>query len=89
MSNVRVDPDQRSMRNSEPNLVVVLDLLRIGILDFKSQFDIVDCSLRIVPPKFFLPWNELFINFPKSSYLYVMNVYLQIAMHVICDECLT
>ena len=55
MGNVRVDPDQRSMRNSEPNLVVVLDLLRIGILDFKSQFDIVDCSLRIVPPKFLLP----------------------------------
>ena len=32
--------------------IIVLDLLRIGILDGKSQLHIVDCSLGIVPPKF-------------------------------------
>ena len=31
----------------------MLDLLRIGIVNCKSQFDIVDCSLGIVPPRFF------------------------------------
>jgi len=50
---VKVDLDQRSLRSSEPGLVTVLDLLRIGILDYKSQFNIVDCFLGIVPPRFF------------------------------------
>ena len=51
---MRADPNQRSLRGSEANLVIVLDLLRIGInLDCKSQFYIVDCSLVIVSPKFF------------------------------------
>ena len=49
---VRACPGQRSLRSSEPSLVIVLDLLRIGILDSKSQFDMVDCSLGIVPPRF-------------------------------------
>ena len=53
MVHVRTDPDQRSLRISEPNLLTLLDLLRIGILDCKSQFDIVDCSLGIVSPRFF------------------------------------
>ena len=53
MVHARTNPDQRSSRISEPNLVTLLDLLRIGILDCKSQFDIVDCSLGIVPPDFF------------------------------------
>ena len=53
---MKVDPNQRSLRSSEPSLVTVLDLLRIGILDCKSQFDIMDCSLGIVPTRFcFLP----------------------------------
>ena len=51
---MKVDPNQRSLRSSEPSLVTVLDLLRIGILDYKSQFDIVDCSLGIVPLRFFI-----------------------------------
>ena len=51
---MRASLDQRSPRSSEPSLVIVLDLLRIGILDCKSQFDIMDCSLGIVPPKFFI-----------------------------------
>ena len=50
---MRVNPNQRSLRSSELSLVTVLDLLQIGILDCKSQFDIVNCSLRIDPPKFF------------------------------------
>ena len=53
---MKVDPNQRSLRSSEPSLVTVLYLLRIGILDCKSQFDIMDCSLGIVPTRFcFLP----------------------------------
>ena len=51
---MRTDPDQRSLWSLEPNLVTVLDLLQISILDYKSQFDIVDCSLGIVPPRFFI-----------------------------------
>ena len=50
---MKVDLDQRSLRSSEPSLVTVLDLLLIGILDHKSQFNIVDCFLGIVPPRFF------------------------------------
>ena len=49
---MRADPDQRNM-SLEHNLVTVLDLLQIGILDCKSQFDIVDRSLGIIPSKFF------------------------------------
>ena len=49
---MRACPGQRSLRSSEPSLVTVLDLLRIGILDCKSQFDIVDCSFGIVPSRF-------------------------------------
>ena len=54
MVHVSVDPDQRSLRSSKPSLVTVLDLLQIDIFDYKSQFDIVDCSLGIVPPHIFL-----------------------------------
>ena len=53
--NVRIDPNQGSPWSSEPSLVIVLDLLRIGILDCKSQLDIVDSSLGIVPPRLVLP----------------------------------
>ena len=52
MVHVRANPNQRSLRSSEPNLVTVLDLLRIDNLDYKSQFDIVNYSLGIAPPKF-------------------------------------
>ena len=36
----------------DPSLVTVLDLLRTNIFYCKSQLDIMDCSLRIVPPRF-------------------------------------
>ena len=67
---MKVDPNQRSLRSSEPSLVTVLDLLRIGILDCKSQFDILDCSLGIVPTRvffFFTLTLICFIGFPRSS----------------------
>ena len=69
---MRESPDQRSLRDSELSLVTVLDLLRIGILDCKSQFDIVDCSLRIVPPRFFTLKHVIllvFLGHHISSYL--------------------
>ena len=50
---MRADLDQRSLRSSKPNLVTMLDLLHIGILDCKSQFDIVDCSLGTILSRFF------------------------------------
>ena len=50
---MRADSNQRSLRSSNPNLVTVLDLLHVGILDCKSQFDIVDYSLGIIPSEFF------------------------------------
>ena len=40
---VRASPHQRSLRSLELSLIAMLDLLRIDILDYKSQFDIVDC----------------------------------------------
>ena len=55
MVHVRTDPDQGSSWSLETSLVIVLDLLRIGILDCKSQLDIVDSSLGIVPPRLVLP----------------------------------
>ena len=36
----------------KPNLVTMLNLLRIDILNYKSQLDIVDCSFEIVAPSF-------------------------------------
>ena len=39
---VRASPHQRSLRSLELSLIAMLDLLRIDILDYKSQFDIVD-----------------------------------------------
>ena len=50
---MKANSDQRSLRSSKPNLVNVLELLHVGILDCKSQFDIVDYSLGIIPLKFF------------------------------------
>ena len=50
---MKEDLDQNSLRSLKPSLVIVLDLLRIDILDCKSQVDIVDFSLEIVPPRFF------------------------------------
>ena len=37
---------------SNANLITMLNLLRIDILNNKSQLDIVDCSFEIVPPSF-------------------------------------
>ena len=47
---VRASLHQRSLRSLEPSMVIVLDLLRIAIIDCKSQFDIVDFSLGILHP---------------------------------------
>ena len=47
---MRTDSNQGSLWSLESSLVTVLDLLQIVILDCKSQLDIVDCSLGIVPP---------------------------------------
>ena len=59
MVHVRTNPDQGSLWSSEASLVTVLNLLQIGILDYKSQLDLVDCSLGIVSPWLLLS-NELF-----------------------------
>ena len=37
----------------------MLNLLRIGILDYKSQLDIVNCSLGIVPTRFFFTMKRV------------------------------
>ena len=50
---VRTSSKSRKSVESEPSLVTVLDLLGIDILNCKSQLDIVDCFLAIIPPKFF------------------------------------
>ena len=68
MVHVRTNPNQRSLWSLEPSLVIVLDLLRIGMHDYKSQFDIVDCSLGIVPPKFFYLETSSFIGFSKFTF---------------------
>ena len=66
---MRIDPDKRSLRNLEFNLVTVLNLLQIGIIDCKSQFDIVNCSLGIVLFRFFHLETSCFIGFPRTSHL--------------------
>ena len=50
---VRASLHQRSLKSLEPSMVIVLDLLWIGIIECKSQFDIVDFSLGIVHPGIF------------------------------------
>ena len=70
---MRASPNQRSLRSLEPSLVTVLDLLRIGILDCKSQFDIVDCSLRIVPPRFFTLKHVILLVFLGHHILSYLN----------------
>ena len=62
MVHVRINLDQGSLWSSEASLVTILDLLRIGIIDCKSQHDLVYCSLGIVSPQL-LPSNELFYWF--------------------------
>ena len=42
----------RKFMELKPNLVTMLNLLRIDILNCKSQLDIVDCSFEIVPLSF-------------------------------------
>ena len=53
MVHVRINLDQGSLWSSEASLVTILDLLRIGIIDCKSQHDLVYCSLGIVSPPAF------------------------------------
>ena len=69
MVHVRTNPNQRSLWSLEPSMVTVLDLLQIDILDCKSQFDILDCSLGIVAPRFFYLETSYFIGFPRLSHL--------------------
>ena len=82
---MRTDPNQRSLWSLEPSLVTVLDLLQIGILDSKSQFDIVDCSLGIVPPRFFYLETSCFIGFSRSSHFVLFTFPLCLTR----VECLT
>ena len=48
----RVGSHQRSLRSSELSLVIVVRFTMNCYHDCKSQFDIVDCSLEIVPSWF-------------------------------------
>ena len=52
---VRAYQHQRSLRGSELSLVTIVKFtIHIDILNCKSQFDIIDCSLGIIPSKFLL-----------------------------------
>ena len=82
---VRTDPDQGSLWSLEPSLVTVLDLLQIGILDYKSQFDIVDCPFGIVPSRFFYLETSCVIGFPRSSHFVLFTFPLCLTR----VECLT
>ena len=98
---MRADPNQRSLRGSEANLVIVLDLLRIGInLDCKSQFYIVDCSLVIVSPKFFtlkrvvllvFLGRHIIVLFTSSFFFFFFEkgIIYFFVVHDMCDGCLT
>ena len=68
MVNVRIRSRLRKSVESKPNLVNVLNLLQIDILNYKSQLDIVDCSLGIVSLVFYLEMS-CFIGFSRLSYL--------------------
>ena len=70
---VRTSSKSRKSVESEPSLVTVLDLLRIDILNCKSQLDIVDCFLAIIPPQIFYLETSCFIGFSKSSHLVSFN----------------
>ena len=50
-----------------------INLLRIDILNCKSQLDIMDSSLGIVSPKFFYLETSCFISFSKSSHLVLFS----------------
>ena len=81
MVHVRTDLDQGNLWSSKPSLVIVLDLLRIGILDCKSQLDIVDCFLEIIPPQVFYLKTSCFIDFSKSSHL-MLFIFMLCLLHV-------
>ena len=51
---VRIRSKSRKSVELEPSLITVLDLLRIKILNYKSQLAIVNCSLGMVPPRLFI-----------------------------------
>ena len=75
------------MRGLEPNLVIVLDLLRIGInLDCKSQFYIMDCSLVIVSPRFFTLERVVLLVFLGRHIIVLFTFSI---VHDMCDGCLT
>ena len=74
---MRTDLDQGNLWSSKPSLVIVLDLLRIGILDCKSQLDIVDCFLEIIPLKFFTlkrVVSLIFLSYHILCYLFLCCV---------------
>ena len=85
MVHVRIDLDQGSLWSSEPSLVTVLELLRIGIFDCKSELNIVDFSLGIVPPKFFTSKQVVLLVFPSHHFCVI---YFS-AMFISCNKCLT
>ena len=68
MVNVRIRSKSRKSVESKPNLINVLNLLQIDILNYKSQLDIMDCSLGIVSLVFYLKMS-CFIGFLGLSYL--------------------
>ena len=70
---------------SQLSLITMLNLLRIDILNCKSQLDIVDCSLGIVPLKFFTLKRVVSLVFRGHHIL----CYLPFHLFVSCDECLT
>ena len=78
---MRTHLDQGNLWSSKPSLVIVLDLLRIGILDCKSQLDIVDCFLEIIPPQVFYFKTSCFIDFSKSSHL-ILFIFMLCLLHV-------
>ena len=62
---------------SQLSLITMLNLLRIDILNCKSQLDIVDCSLGIVPPRFFAlnrVISLVFLNYHFLCYLLFLYV---------------
>ena len=71
---VGADPHQRSLRGLELDWIILVKFTTNGIFFYyKLLFDIVDCSLRIVPSRFFTLKLDFFIGFPESLYLVLFS----------------
>lgn len=83
---MRANLDQRSLRGSKPNLVIVLNLLQIGInLDSKSQFYIIDYSLVIVPPRLFTLKRVVSLVFLSRHIIVLFTFFV---VYDMCNGCL-